>query len=118
MPFELELDGRVYNTDELSLADAVELEKALGRTWRELSPLTSAEEFVAFATVCLKQDHPADVAAKIVADLSLGKALAAARWVGDDLPEVYEDGLPKAGGGPSTTTSSGSPDLPTTGHPT
>jgi hypothetical protein len=118
MPFELTLDGHLYNTDELRLSDAVELEKTLGRTWRELNPLGSAEEFVAFATVCLRRDHPDDVAAKIVADLSLGKALAAARWVGDDTPDTYEDGLPKAEAGSSTTTSSGSPEPPGTGRPT
>lgn len=118
MPFELELDGHTYNTDLLRLADAVELEKMLGRTWRELNPLGSAEEFQAFALVCLRQDHPADQAAKIVDELPLGAALAAARWVEDDLPASYEDGFPKAEGESSTTTSSGSPAHPTDGPPT
>lgn len=118
MPFELVLDGHTYNTDLFLLSDVVGLERALGRTWRELNPLASAEEFQAFALVALKQDHPADVAEKIVATLPLGVSLAAARWVGDDLPDVYEDGLPKAEGEASTTTSSGSPDLPTDGPPT
>lgn len=118
MPFELTLDGHTYNTNELLLADAVEIEKMLGKTWRELNPLGSAEEFRAFALVCLKQDHAEDVAAKIVEDMPLGAALGAARWVGDDLPEVYEDGLPKAEEDASTTTSSTSPDLPTGGPPT
>lgn len=118
MPFELTLDGQTYNTDLLALSDAVEIEKSLGRTWRELNPLGSAEEFQAFALACLRRDHSADVAAKIVADMSLGAALAAARWVGDDLPATYEDGIPKAEGESSTTTSSSSPDLPTDGHPT
>lgn len=117
MPFELVLDGHTYNTDHLRLDDAVALEKTLEKKWTELNPLASAAEFQAFALVCLKQDHPADVAAKIVADLSLGAALAAAKWVKDDLPDVYEDGHPKAGGGSSTTTSSGAPD-DTDGLPT
>jgi hypothetical protein len=118
VPFELVLDGRAYNTDELRLADAIELEKILGKTWLEINPLGSAEEFQAFALVCLKQDHPADQAAKMVAEMPLGAALAAARWVEPDLPAVYEDGLPKAEAGPSTTGSSGSPDPPTAGPPT
>lgn len=118
MPFELVLNGNAYNTDDLSLSEAVGIEKMLGKTWRELNPLASAEEFQAFATVCLRRDHSADQAAKIVAELPLGVALKAARWIDDDLPEVYEDGYPKAEGGPSTTTSSTSPDLPTDGLPT
>lgn len=118
MPFELELDGHVYNTDDLSVAQAVELEKKLGKTWRELNPLGSAEEFQAFAVVCMQRDHPADHAAKLAAELPLGAALAAARWIEPDLPDVYEDGNPKAEGGPSTTTSSGSPARRTAGRRT
>ena len=118
MPFELTLDGKVYNTDILSVSEAVELEKMIGRPWTQLNPLGSAEEFQAFATVCLSHDHPADQAAKIAADLPLGVALSAARWVPDDLPDGFEDGLPKAEAGPSTTTSSSSPDRPTDGLPT
>lgn len=118
MPFELHLDGHVYNTDELRLADAIEIEKALGRTWRELNPLGSAEEFQAFALVCLKRDHSADQAAKIVAEMPLGAALAATKWVDDDLPTTYGDGFPKAAGARSTTTSSTSPERPTDGPPT
>lgn len=118
MPFELTLDGQVYSTDDLSVAEAVELEKMLGKTWRELNPLGSAAEFEAFAAVCLRRDHPADQAAKIAAALPLGQALNAARWVSDDLPDTFEDGYPKAAAGPSTTTSSSSPDHPTDGPPT
>jgi hypothetical protein len=117
VPFELTLAGRKYSTDDLSVAEAVDLEKTLGRSWTQLNPLSSAEEFLAFATTCLRHDHPADQAAKIAAELPLGVALAAARWVGDDLPDVFEDGLPKAEGESSTTTSSSSPAHPTDGPP-
>lgn len=117
MPFEITLDGHVYSTDDLSVAEAVELEKALGKTWRELSPSGSAEEFQAFAAVCLRRDHPADQAAKIARETPLSVALSAARWIEDDLPATYEDGLPKVEEGPSTTTSSTSPDPPTDGPP-
>ena len=118
MPFELTLDGRTYSTDHLSVTEAVELEKTLGKTWRELIPLASAEEFQAFAVVCLRRDHPADQAAKIAAELPLGEALTAARWVADDRPTEYEDGSPKVEDEPSTTTSSTSPDRPGPGLPT
>lgn len=106
MPFELEIEGHKYNTDDLSVAEAVELEKTLGKTWRELNALGSAEEFQAFAAICLRRDHSADQAVKIASELPLSVALKAARWVDDDLPDIYEDGAPKVAGDPSTTTSS------------
>jgi hypothetical protein len=118
MPFELILDGHTYNTDELSVAEAVELEKALGKTWGQLNPLKSAEEFQAFAAICLRRDHPAEQAAKIAAELPLGEALSAGRWISDDRPTEYEDGFPKAEGGPSTTTSSTSRGRRGAGRPT
>lgn len=108
MPFELEIDGRKYNTDELSVSEAIELEKTLGKTWRELNPLGSAEEFQAFASICLRRDHPMEQAAKIAAELPLSVALKAARWVEDDRPDAYEDGSPKGEAEPSTISSSGS----------
>lgn len=108
MPFELELEGHKYNTDELSVTEAIELEKTLGKTWGELNPLTSAEEFQAFAAICLRRHHPIEQAAKIAAEMPLSLALKAARWVADDRPDDYEDGAPKAAAEPSTITSSGS----------
>lgn len=106
MPFEIEIEGRKYNTDELSVTEAIELERTLGKTWRELNPLGSAEEFQAFAAICLRRDHPVELAAKIVAELPLSVALKAARWIEDDRPDAYEDGSPKAGADRSTITSS------------
>lgn len=118
MPFELTLAGQIYSTDHLSVAQAVELEKSLGRTWRQLNPLGSAEEFQAFAAMCLRRDYPADQAVKMAAEIPLGEALAATKWVADDRPTEYEDGYPKAEGGPSTTTSSTSRGRRGSGPPT
>lgn len=118
MPFEISLDGRTYSTDDLTVAEAVELEKMLSRSWRELHPAGSAQEFQAFATVCLRRDHPGEQAAKIAAEVPLGAALAAVTWKESDLPDTFEDGHPKAEGGSSTTTSSGSPSHPGRGHRT
>jgi hypothetical protein len=118
VPFELTLDGHTYNTDDLTVAEAVALEKELGRSWQQLNPLGSAEEFQAFAAVCLRRHHSAEEAAKLAAELPLGVALAAAKWVADDLPIMFEDGLPKAEGDPSTTTSSSTLGRRTAGPPT
>ena len=118
MPFEISLEGRTYSTDYLSVAEAVELEEMLGRSWRELHPAGSAAEFQAFATMFLRRDHPGEQAAKIAAEMPLGTALAAVAWKESDLPDVYEDGLPKAVGGSSTTTSSSSPGRPGRGRRT
>lgn len=115
MPFELTLDGRVYNTHSLSLDESEQLEKECGKTWLELNPVRSSTEFRATARVFLTRDHDAADVERILANVTIQSAMAAVEWVDDDLPTVFEDGLPKAEGGPGTTMSSGSPAPPTNG---
>jgi hypothetical protein len=118
MPFELTLSGKVYNTHSLSLEESDQLEKECAKTWLELNPVRSSAEFRATARVFLTRDHDPAGVELLLAAFTIQSAMAAVEWVDDDLPDVFEDGLPKAEGGPSTTTSSGSPALPTDGHPT
>jgi len=118
MGFALTIDGRVYTTDSLSIDESEQLEKECGKSWLELNPIRTSTEFRATVRVLLTRDHtPADIE-RILADFTVKSAMAAVEWVDDDLPTVFEDGLPKAEGGPSTTTSSGSPAHPGSGHPT
>lgn len=118
VPFELTVAGQVFNTDHLSLDEAAQLEAECGKTWLELNPVRSSQEFRATVQVFLARHHaPADIE-RIVAGFTVQSAMAAVEWVDSDLPAVFEDGLPKAEGGFSTTTSSGSPAPPTNGHPT
>lgn len=119
MAFQVTLDGKTYSTDSLTLDEAEILEGECGKTWLELNPVRTSKEFRATARVFLARDHtPADVD-RIVNGFTIAMAMEAVVWVeGDDLPKVFEDGMPdpKAEGSPSTSTSSGSPTLPTDGH--
>lgn len=120
MPFEVTLDGKTYSTDSLTLNESDRLEEECGRTWLELNPVRSSKEFRAVARVFLARDHsPAEVE-QVVASITIGEAMAAVEWVDHDLPGVFVDGMPdpKVEGGPSTTTSSSSPDPPGDGLPT
>ena len=118
MPFELTIDGRVYSTDTLSLEESSRLEKECERNWLELNPCRSSTEFRETVRVFLARDYNAADIERILANFTVKSAMAAVDWVDDDLPTVFEDGLPKWEGGPSTTTSSGSPAPLTGGLPT
>lgn len=120
MAFQVTLEGKAYSTDSLTLDEAEVLEEECGRTWLELNPVRSSKEFRATARVFLHRDYaPGDVD-RIVNGITIAAAMRAVVWVDDDLPKVFEDGMPdpKAAGGPSTTTSSGSPTPPTDGPQT
>lgn len=118
MAFQVTLEGKAYSTDSLTLGEAEVLEAECGRTWLELNPVRSSKEFRATARVFLHRDYaPGDVD-RIVNGFTIKMAMGAVVWVDDDLPRVFEDGMPdpKAEGGPSTTISSGSP-IPLTDGP-
>lgn len=103
MPFFLELDGQSFRTDDLTLEEAERLEGECGRTWLELNPVRSAKEFRATARVFLTRQHAPEVAAKMVSEMTIAQATAAVKFVPEDLPEIYEDDLPKAAGDKTTS---------------
>lgn len=105
MPFEIKLNGRAYTTDQLTLEEAEALELECGKTWLELNPIRSAKEFKATARVFLTREKGADEAARIVSTLTLRAALDAVRWVDEDIPDVFVDGIPKVEATTSTPTS-------------
>lgn len=115
MPFEITIDGHAYRTDDLTIAEAEQLEEECGQTWLTLNPLRSAKEYRATVVLFLTRTRAPDVAAKEAAAITVKMAQDGARWVDDNLPTEFEDGFPKAEGSPSTTTSSGSPTLPSDG---
>lgn len=105
MAFELTLDGQVFRSDDLTIDEAVAIEKATGTSWLYLNPLRSGEVFRAMAVTFLLRDRPKADAEAYVGKLGIKAAIAAVDEVAEDLPDEYEDGLPKAGGDPSTLTS-------------
>lgn len=118
MGFQVTLDGVVYRTDDLTIDEAGVLEKECGKTWLELNPIRTSIEFKATARLFLARDHDPDQVEKLLAGYTISDAMAAVVWVDDDLPRVFEEGLPKAEGEASTTTSSSSPGPRGNGHPT
>lgn len=103
MGYEITLDGEAHRTADMSLDEAVAVEKATGTSWLFLNPLRSAEQCRAFMVVFLSRTKsPAEVEA-FVAKLGMAAAIASVKEVDDDLPEEYEDGLPKAADAPETT---------------
>lgn len=118
MPFEITIDGKVFRTDDLTIAEAEQLEEECGQTWLTLNPIRSAKEYRATAVLFLSRTRPPDVAAKEAAAITVKVAQENARWVDDNLPTEFSDGLPKEEGSPSTTTSSVSPDPHGDGPPT
>lgn len=103
MGYRITLDGEDHRTDDMSLDEAVAVEKATGTSWLYLDPVRSAEQCRAFMVVFLSRKRSADEAEAFVAGLGMTEALAAVSKVDDDLPEEYEGGIPKAAGAPETT---------------
>lgn len=105
MPYSIKLDGREYNTDDLTLDECIALEKELDRSWVAIVPLRSATDCRAVMRAFLLRDRSPEEADAFLSKLSAGKALRSVNVVDSDLPDEYEDGLPKAEGESETTTS-------------
>lgn len=117
MPYEVTFGDDKWRTDDLTLDEAIGIEKVTGRSWMLISPFKSAEDAKAVLVAFLARSMDRGTAEAKVGALSLREVLDSIAVVPDDLPEVYEEGLPKAGGDPGTTGLSGPPD-DTDGLPT
>lgn len=105
MAFQITIEGEVFRTDDLTLDEAVAVEKATGTSWLYINPLRSAGDCRALMVVFLSRKRSKAEAEAYVKGLSMAAGIAAVQTVEEDLPDEYEDGLPKAAGGPSTPTS-------------
>lgn len=110
MPFEVSVGGQSWRTDDLTMAEACDIQKTTGKGWLHINPITDAEDCRAVIVAFLSRSLGADGAQEKVDAMSIKEALDAVTVVSDDLPDVYEAGLPKAEAAPSTATSSGPPD--------
>lgn len=109
MPFQITVGEEKFRTDDLLLDEAIAIEKETGHSWVEINPLRSAQDCRAILkTLWARQVGPVE-AEKRVAVLTLRDVLACVTWVKDDLPDIYEDGHPKAGDGTETAGSSPAP---------
>jgi hypothetical protein len=97
-------EGRKYHVGQLKVTEIEDMENTLGCRYVELMPLGTMRHKIAFMRVFLGHDHEPDVVAKILDDMTLAETDKCWGVEEDDLPEMYEDGVPTAGE-PSTVTS-------------
>lgn len=102
MPYLFTVGEKQYRTDDLLLDEAIAIEKLTGRSWVEINPLRSAQDCRAILKAFWARDVGEDEAEKKVVALTVRAVLDHVQWVTDDLPEVYEDGIPKAAAGSAT----------------
>lgn len=102
MPYRITVEGVTFDTDDLTLDEAIAIEQATGVPWTSINPLRSGEHCKLVIAAYLARTRGQEVAAKTVGAMTLREVLEAVKWVEDDLPTEYEDGLPKAGDGPAT----------------
>lgn len=114
-------DGSWQNTDDLNGLELEAIEKATGTPWILINPLRDLSAYRAIvAAFALRAP---DVTNQEVIDWFNGRTALQLNAgievvVEDDLPGSFEDGIPKAGDGPTTGSSVSSPDPLSDGPPT
>lgn len=106
----------MFTTDDLTLDEAIEVERDTGETWLRLNPYRSAVHAKAILAAFLARTVGADEARRRVGEMSVSAVVDSIDVVDDDLPSMFEGGIPKGEGEPQTTGSSGAPE-PSTGPP-
>ena len=103
MAIQVTFDGKTWRTDDLTLDEAVAIEKQCGVSWTNMNPYRSAEQCRAIIVAFVARNRGDDEAAKLVGAMTLAETLDAVTVADDDLPSEFEDGIPKAGAGTATT---------------
>jgi hypothetical protein len=110
VPIKVSFGGDTWMTDDLTLDEMVVVEEDTGATWVRFNPFLSSKHARAALIAFLARSIGRDEATRKVGALSIKEAIDCFEVVAeDDLPDVYENGLPKAEGEPATTGSSGAP---------
>lgn len=106
--------GRVFSTDDLELDELDAIAAAAGTGWWFLNPLRRVEDAKALLAFYLVREAgmaPDDARAEVgrLKGGQAGRVFALLPEEESDMPSWFENGIPKAAGGPSTTSSAGSP---------
>lgn len=97
MPFVFTLDGKEFNSDDLTVDDAVQIEQLMDKSWLDINPILHGAAFRAMGIVFLSKHMDKKAAESYMGKLRIKDTMDHVRWVEeDDLPDVYEDGIPKA----------------------
>lgn len=118
MGWQIAWEGEALAEGDLTLDEIGTVCDLADIAWVSLHPLRHPRHLRAIVAV-LKARSGADAQAvyRELGSMKGGEAIANIKDVPDDLPTMYENGLPKAEDGPATTGSSGAPSS-TTGRPT
>lgn len=109
MPFRITLAEGSWSTDDLTLAEVVQIEQETGETWVLMNPLRSAAQARAVMRQLLARTHGQDEAAVMVDAMRVVDVVAAIEVEEtDDRPKQHVDGVPQVDpkdevGGPATT---------------
>lgn len=109
MPIKVTFAGETWLTEDLTLDEFGKIEDDLGATWVRFNPLLSSKHAKAALVAFLTRSIGEEAASKKIGALSLKEAVACFEVVPDDLPDMYEDGVPKAEGATETGGSSPAP---------
>lgn len=104
MPFRITIDGQSWMDDDLTLDEASVIQKATARRWAFLNPLLDADDCRAMLAAFKARAVGQAEADRWAGDLTTRAALSMIEPVKEsDLPDEYDDGIPKAGGATETT---------------
>lgn len=102
--FVFTYEGVDHWLDDLTIAEATEVEVEIGE-WSQWRPIGLVKHRLVLMTVFLRRTHSEDDVAKILEGLTLKASRDMWDLREEDLPDMYEDGIPKAVAALSTPTS-------------
>ena len=96
MAYRITIAEGSYSTDDLTLAEVVEIERETGESWIVMNPLRSAVQARAILRRFLARDVDLDEATKKVDSMRVVDVAKSIEYEpGDDRPKSHVDGLPE-----------------------
>lgn len=102
--FTFTYEEKTYTYGSLKVREIEALEDLLDTRYVEIAPFTTMRHKLAVMAVFLRRDHTEDEVAAILEGLDLDAVQGMWDVVEDDLPDVYEGGVPLVEADTSTPT--------------
>ena len=95
MLYKVSVDGKTWNTEDLTLDEAIAVEEETGESWLFLNPIRSAKHAKAILARFLAREHGLDAARDRVGAMSVTEVLDCVdKADADDRPTEHRDGVP------------------------
>lgn len=101
MAYKITAFGQSWNTEDLTVAEAEQLESELGCSYLLINPLVIIKHYRAVLSLFLAREMAPETAREKVEAQTIG-TMGEVTKVDENLPTMYEDGAPKVGGGEPT----------------